>query len=63
MLMIKQKKIDTKQNSISFLFAKKHIYYYYTFIWIVLSLYLFIKHHYSPLIFFTLILPPSKFVS
>ena len=43
MLMIKQKKIDTKQNSISFLFAKKHIYYYYAFIWIALILYLFIK--------------------
>jgi hypothetical protein len=40
---IKQKKIDPKQNSISFIFAKKHIYYYYTFIWIVLLSYLFIK--------------------
>jgi len=43
MLMIKPKKIDTKQNSISFLFAKKYIYFYYAFIWIVLLLYLFIK--------------------
>ena len=41
--MIKQKKIDPKQNSISFLFAKKYIYYYYAFIWIFLLIYLFIK--------------------
>ena len=26
--MIKKKKINSKQNSISFLFVKKHIYYY-----------------------------------
>ena len=41
--MTKQKKIDPKENSISFLFAKKYIYYYYAFIWIMLLLYLFIK--------------------
>ena len=41
--MIKKKKIDPRQNSISFLFAKKHIYYYYASIWIALLLYLFIK--------------------
>ena len=41
--MIKKKKIDPKQNSISFLFAKKYIYFYYAFIWIGLLLYLFIK--------------------
>jgi len=41
--MTKQDKIDRKQNSISFLFAKKHIYYYYASIWIALLLYLFIK--------------------
>jgi hypothetical protein len=43
MLMIKQRKKDPKQNSISFLFAKKYIYFYYAFIWIFLILYLFIK--------------------
>jgi len=43
MQMIKRKKTDPKQNSISFLFAKKYIYYYYAFIWIILLLYLFIK--------------------
>jgi len=37
------RKKNSKQNSISFLFAKKYIYYYYAFIWIVLLLYLFIK--------------------
>jgi len=37
------RKKNSKQNSISFLFAKKHIYYYYAFIWIVLLLYVFIK--------------------
>ena len=41
--MIKKKKIDLTQNSISFLFAKKYIYYYYAFIWIALLLYVFIK--------------------
>jgi len=41
--MIKQKKIDPKQDSISLLFAKKHIYFYYAFIWIILLLYLSIK--------------------
>ena len=43
MQMIKKKKVDPKQNSISFLFAKKYIYFYYAFIWIILLLYLFIK--------------------
>ena len=40
--MTKRKKIDPKQNSISYLFAKKYIYFYYAIIWIVLLLYLFI---------------------
>jgi len=37
------KKKNSRQTSIAFLFAKKHIYYYYALIWIVLLLYLFIK--------------------
>jgi len=37
------KKKSRKQNSISFLFAKKYIYFYYPFFWIVLLLYLFLK--------------------
>jgi len=37
------KKNNSRQNSISFTFAKKHIYYYYALIWIVLLLYVFIK--------------------
>ena len=36
-------KKSSKQNSISFLFAKKYIYFYYPFFWVVLLLYLFLK--------------------
>jgi len=37
------KKNKSRQNSISFTFAKKYIFYYYALIWLVLLLYLFIK--------------------
>jgi len=37
------KRKKTKQNSISFLFAKKYIYIYYPIIWIVLLLYVFTR--------------------
>jgi len=37
------KKNNSRKNSIAFTFAKKHIFYYYALIWIVLLLYLFIK--------------------
>ena len=39
----KMRKKSSKQSSISFLFAKKYIYFYYPFFWIVLLLYLFLK--------------------
>ena len=39
----KNKKNSAYQNSISFLFAKKYIYFYYPFIWAILILYLFLK--------------------
>jgi len=37
------KKKLSKQNSISFLFAKKYIYIYYPIVWIVLLLYVFTR--------------------
>jgi len=37
------KKNKSKQNSISFLFAKKYIYIYYPMIWLVLLLYVFTR--------------------
>ncbi len=39
----KNKRKTAHQNSISFLFAKKYIYFYYPVIWAILILYLFLK--------------------
>ena len=38
-----KKKINLKDEKISSIFARKYIYYYYGFIWLLLILYLFVK--------------------
>ena len=40
---MKTKKKNYGEKSISMIFAKKYIYYYYAFIWSILILYLFLK--------------------
>jgi len=41
--MKKNKKNNSKAEGFATIFARKHIYYYYAFFWILLILYLFIK--------------------
>ena len=41
--MKKRKRNKTEGNSISSIFAKKYIYFYYAFFWIVLIIFLLVK--------------------
>ena len=41
--MTRKNRKSAYKNSISFLFAKKYIYFYYPIIWAILILYLFLK--------------------